>query len=171
MNTRFLITGCSGGGKSTLVQRLEALGHHVVHEPGLRVIHSGGPKPWENRLGFFDAVTAIAEADLDKPLPQDAPTFFDRGLLDALSGRAHREKIPISALMPDPFPYDQPVFFAPPWPEIYEQTDDRPHTFEFALGEAERLRRDLDCLGITTLELPKLSVEERAQWMLAYAYE
>lgn len=166
MNRRFLITGCSGGGKSTLTRHLNRLGYKVVHEPGLRVIHGEGPKPWEDRLGFFKAVTALSFADLEHPLPKDTPCFFDRGLLDALSGRAGRERVPITDLMPSVFPYTQPVFFAPPWPEIYESTQDRPHSFEMALDEAKRLRRDLDSLNLKVVELPKTSVEQRAEIVL-----
>ncbi|MDJ0978309.1 MAG: AAA family ATPase [Erythrobacter sp.] len=169
MNRRYLITGCSGGGKSTLAHRLEARGYSVVHEPGLRVIHRGGPKPWEDRLGFFEAVTAMSLADLDCPVPEDAPTFHDRGLFDALSGRASRTKVPITELIPSGFSYAQPVFFAPPWPEIYERTPDRPHSFEMARDEADRLRRDLTALKIGVVELPKASVEERVELVLEAA--
>lgn len=166
LNRRVLITGCSGGGKSTLAHHLEKLGHCVVHEPGLRVIRGGGPKPWDDRLGFFEKVTALSYADLERPVTEDTPTFFDRGLLDALSGRAGREKVSITTLMPDPFPYAQPVFFAPPWPDIFETTEDRPHSFEMAVDEALRLRRHLIELNIETIELPKTNVEERAQLVL-----
>ena len=146
---------------------MEGLGHQVVHEAGLRVIHGGGPRPWEDRLGFFDTVTLLSFADLERSFPNTRCVFFDRGLLDALSGRAGREKASITTLMPDPFPYDEPVFFAPPWPEIYEATEDRPHPFEMALDEARRLRRDLDTLGLDVVELPQSSVEERANLVLS----
>lgn len=164
-----MITGCSGGGKSTLIAHLDARGFTVVHEPGLRIIRGGGPRPWEDRLGFFDAVTKLSLGDLERQFPQDELVFFDRGLLDALSGRAGRKKVPLSEIMPPPFPYAQPVFFAPPWPEIYEQTEERPHSYEMALDEAQRLRRDLAALQIETVELPKVSVEERAELVLSLA--
>ena len=167
MSRRYLITGCSGGGKSTLIEHLADRGMHVILEPGLRVIEGGGPKPWEDRSGFIETVTAMSRADLERPLPSGNPTFFDRGLFDALSGRAEREKVPLASLMHPPFPYAAPVFFAPPWPEIFEQTDERPHSFEIALDEAQRLRRDLELLGIEFFELPRVSVEERAGFVLA----
>ena len=169
MNKRFLITGCSGGGKSTVLDRLEALGHRVVHEPGRRVIRGHGPAPWEDRLGFFEAVTTLSLADLDRPVPDDAPTFFDRGLFDALSGRAGRDKVPITEVMTGKFPYAQPVFYAPPWPEIYCQTSERRHSFEMALDEAERLRRDLTALNLEVVELPKEPVEARVELILSVA--
>ena len=141
-----------------------------MHEPGLRVIHGDGPKPWEDRLGFFEAVTRLSLADLERSFPDKTCVFFDRGLLDALSGRAGREKVSITTLMPDPFPYEEPVFFAPPWPEIYATTKDRPHSFELALDEARRLRRDLDTLGLDVVELPQSSVEDRAKLVLGCVF-
>ena len=39
MSERFvLLSGCSGGGKSTLFAELQARGYHVVGEPGRRVV-------------------------------------------------------------------------------------------------------------------------------------
>lgn len=167
MNPRYLITGCSGGGKSTLIEHLASRGSRVVREVGLRVIRSGGPKPWEDRSGFIDAVTALSRSDLALSAPVETPIFFDRGLFDALSGQAERKGVPIAKLMRDDFPYAEPVFFAPPWSEIFEKTEDRPHSFDFAKDEAERLRRDLRLLNIAVLELPKISVEERANFVFA----
>ncbi|QUL37119.1 AAA family ATPase [Erythrobacter sp. JK5] len=52
MKPRFLITGSSGGGKSTLIARPAQRGARVVREPGLRVSQGEGPKPWEDRAEF-----------------------------------------------------------------------------------------------------------------------
>lgn len=160
---KFLITGCSGGGKSTLCDRLAARGLAVVHEPGLRIIQAGGPKPWEDLPAFAKAATAMAKSDLANARARTEPLIFDRGLFDALSGLAARTKKPITEVMPKPFPYSQPVFFARHWPEIFENTDERQLPFEAALDEATRLRRDLDMLGIHVVELPRASVEDRVE--------
>ncbi|MEM9500658.1 MAG: AAA family ATPase [Pseudomonadota bacterium] len=166
MNRRYLITGCSGGGKSTLIERLAQRGQRVIREPGLRVIHGAGPKPWEDRLGFFAAAHRVSLDDLANTADAKEPIFFDRGLFDALSGMASRRKVPISRLIQAEFHYAAPVFYVPPWPDIYEQTDDRPHGFEVALDEAKRLRRDLALLGIEVIELPRISVDRRAEIVL-----
>ncbi|MCL2892590.1 AAA family ATPase [Brenneria tiliae] len=48
MNHFVIISGCSGGGKSTLLTELKRRGHAVVEEPGRRIIQeetrSGGPQ-------------------------------------------------------------------------------------------------------------------------------
>lgn len=166
MAKNILVTGCSGGGKSTLIERLKRLGQAVVREPGLRVIQSGGPKPWEDIPAFVEAVTKLSHDDLQATRDIDGIVFFDRGLFDALSGKAEREKKAVSELLPAEFPYAEPVFFAPPWPEIFENTAERQLPFEVAHAETVRLRRDLDLLGVRTVELRKVSVTERVDLVL-----
>ncbi|MEL6876575.1 MAG: AAA family ATPase [Pseudomonadota bacterium] len=168
MSDLYLMTGCSGGGKSTLLEALRAKGYSTVSEPGLRVIQGSGPTPWEDRPGFIDAVVSLARKDLENLAPIDRPVFFDRGLFDALSGLAALRKVPLAELMPDGFRYAEPVFFAPPWPEIFEQTTDRPHSFQTALEEAARLRRDLKIMDIETIELPKIPVAQRTEYVLRF---
>ncbi len=51
-----VISGCSGGGKSTLLAELARRGHAVVEEPGRRIVAQelarGGPAlPWGRRGG------------------------------------------------------------------------------------------------------------------------
>lgn len=135
-------------------------------EPGLRVIKGSGPKPWDDRRGFIEAVVKMSHADLEKAAAQTGPVFFDRGIFDALSGLAKIEGFSLAELMPSVFPYAEPVFFAPPWPEIFEQNEERPHSFEFALEESERLKRDLNLLAVKTLVLPKLNVDQRVAFVM-----
>jgi len=135
------------------------------------VIRGAGPKPWEDRLGFFEAVHRVSRQDLESTAEAPGAIFFDRGLFDALSGMASRRKVAISELIPGRFHYAEPVFYVPPWPEIYEQTEDRPHGFETALDETLRLRRDLATLGLEVIELPKVSVEQRADIVLEVVSE
>ncbi|MEL6962475.1 MAG: AAA family ATPase, partial [Pseudomonadota bacterium] len=40
MENFVVISGCSGGGKSTLLEALKRLGHGVVEEPGRRIVQS-----------------------------------------------------------------------------------------------------------------------------------
>ncbi|WP_409999599.1 AAA family ATPase [Rhizobium leguminosarum] len=55
MNRSVLISGCSGGGKSTLLAELAARGHAVVEEPGRRIVKQelegdGAALPWSTWL-------------------------------------------------------------------------------------------------------------------------
>lgn len=141
-------------------------GHKIVREPGLRIIERGGPYPWEAMAAFLEASAALALQDLLDAGAHDTPTFFDRGIFDAASGLAARRRIPIQNVLPERFPYALPVFFCPPWEEIYQTTKQRRHEFHTAQIEASQLRDDLACLDIECAVLPKISVSERCDWLL-----
>jgi predicted ATPase len=172
LESRFvLITGCSGGGKSALLAELKGRGHHVVEEPGRRIVKreletGGHAVPWIDALAFTKRVIATALADRQTAKALFGWVFFDRGLIDAvsalelLSGESVLKEI--NAL----HPYDRRVFLAPPWPEIYVSDAERRHGFAAALAEYERLERQLGELGYDVLILPKVSVAARTDFVL-----
>ena len=83
--TFVVLSGCSGGGKSTVLAKLAALGHAVVEEPGRRIIAeeiaSGGTAlPWIDLEAFLRRAIDMALADRAAAAANQAWTFFDRGL-------------------------------------------------------------------------------------------
>jgi predicted ATPase len=83
-----VISGCSPGGKSTLIAELGRRGHAVVEEPGRRIMKeelaSGGPAlPWVDRIASARSAITIALADQAAAYSLDGWVFFDRGLIDA----------------------------------------------------------------------------------------
>lgn len=159
------ITGCSGGGKSTLATELRARGHAVVDEPGRRVIAaeraSGGTGfPWQDANRFADLAFRMSVAD--HRAATAALTFFDRTALDQAAWYARQGKAPPGAIPT----YDRAVILVPPWPEIYENDADRRHGFEEALAEYEDLSTRLRDWGYACHILPKASVSERADHVL-----
>jgi predicted ATPase len=169
IDRRVLITGCSGGGKSTLLAALEAAGHAVVPEPGLRIVTEelsgdGAALPWVSPGHFARRALAMARADLNAA--QGGLVFFDRGMIDAAVDLRHREGIALDRSLGGPSPYHDPVFLAPPWPEIYGTTDERRHALQDAVEEYDRLVRGLADLGHHAIVLPRLSVEARRDFVL-----
>src|SRR6516162_5217823 len=80
-----VISGCSGGGKSTLIAELGRRGHAVVLEPGRRIVKeelaNGGPAlPWVDRIVFARRAVTMALADRAAAFSLDGWLFFDRGL-------------------------------------------------------------------------------------------
>ncbi|MFW5881980.1 MAG: AAA family ATPase, partial [Roseicyclus sp.] len=63
MPGRILLSGCSAGGKSTLLAALAARGHATVAEPGRRVIAAGGRHPEADIEAFLRACVACALED------------------------------------------------------------------------------------------------------------
>jgi predicted ATPase len=59
------------------------------------------------------------------------------------------------------------MFMAPPWPEIYAGDGERRHSFEDASAEYGRLASAYPALGYDVVLLPKLSVRERADYVLS----
>ena len=160
-----LITGCSGGGKSTLLDELERRGHTVVREPGRRLI-GAGITPWGDLRGFLDAAADMARADLGWHEDATRSVFYDRGLIDALAGLERDGGPTVGEALGADRPYAGEVFLAPPWPEIYAQDLTRRHDFDAAISEYEHLARLLPALGYEPVELPRISVAERAQFVL-----
>ncbi|MDR2326625.1 MAG: AAA family ATPase [Acidovorax sp.] len=167
-----VISGCSGGGKSTLLAELERRGHAVVEEPGRRVVQAAlrsgeATLPWIDMAGFLRRCIALALDDHARAARhQGSWVFFDRSLVDAV---AALQALPGEALPPVPplsSLYHPRVFLTPPWPEIYVQDAERRHAMEAAQAEFERLQLAYPALGYEALLLPKLSVAERADWVL-----
>lgn len=160
MTCRIVVSGCSSGGKSTLLAALRARGHSVVEEPGRRVLQAGGPRPERDLAGFLEACVALALAD---HRGARGTVFFDRGLFDALSGldalahpggayRAHLRRS---------LTYAPVVLMAPPWPAIYRQDAERRHGLAEAVREYDRLLRDYARAGYRTETLRRAPVPER----------
>jgi len=167
-----LITGCSGGGKSTLLAELRARGHHGVQESGRRImsqeLEAGGDAlPWVDPLAFTRRAIEIALADRQAARAYSGWVFFDRGLIDAASALEDRTGQEVLATLDAQHRYHRRVFMAPPWPEIYVTDEGRRHGFEASLPEYYRLEKALTVLGYEVIPLPKAPVAARADFVLA----
>ncbi|MGB3425866.1 MAG: AAA family ATPase [Castellaniella sp.] len=172
MNRFVILSGCSGGGKSTLLAELQRRGHTVIEEAGRRVVQAetragGHALPWVDMMAFLRRALEMARHD-HAHAPRDSRqwVFFDRSLIDIAAA--------LQALSGDPVlpqvqscRYHPRVFLAPPWPEIYRQDTERRHDLEAALTEFERLQHAYPSLGYTVSLLPKVSVAERADFVLS----
>ena len=172
MNRFVVISGCSGGGKSTLLAELAQRGHATVEEPGRRIVReeleSGGDAlPWVDAIAFLRRAVQMALADLEGAGRLEGWVFFDRGLVDAASALEHLTGEPALARTQAGRRYHRRVFLAPPWPEIYETDTERRHDLDSALPEYDRLLRDYPTLGYAVTVLPKDSVAARADLVLA----
>jgi len=68
VNRFVVISGCSGGGKSTLLGELGRQGHAVVKEPGRRIVREetigdGSALPWVDMAAFLRRAVAMALAE------------------------------------------------------------------------------------------------------------
>lgn len=167
---RIILSGCSGGGKSTLLAALSGRGFCTFSEPGRRVVTraqagEGGALPWQDLAGFCAACLSLAQAD------HDAATglaFYDRSAVDALAAleRAGLQTPHQTDIAARQFTYTQ-VFLTPPWPEIFAPDAQRQGDFSAACAEYEHLTQVYPRLGIPVTVLPKAPVAERLAFLLA----
>lgn len=171
MNSHVIISGCSGGGKSTLLEELARRGHNVVPEPGRRIVqhelaHGGDALPWRDPAAFARRAIDLSLQDLEAAAGYRGWTFFDRGLIDAAAALEEYDGGTAFAALATRHRFHRQVFLAPPWPEIYVHDRERRHDFEEALREYRRLELVYPSLGYETNVLPKVCVTERADVVL-----
>jgi len=90
MDKLVILSGCSGGGKSTLLSELSKRGCATVEEPGRRVVEQqlkagGTALPWVDLKAFLHQAVAIAEQDYAAAREKSDFSIFDRSLIDAAS--------------------------------------------------------------------------------------
>jgi len=166
-----LISGCSGGGKSTLLAELQSAGYPVVAEPGRRIVaqelaRGGSALPWTDLAAFARRAVEMARSDLAAARSQSGPVFFDRGLIDAAVALHHAEGVPVEETLGATRHYSDPVFLAPPWPELFATDNERRHGFADAKAEFDRLVSALRQLGYAISLLPKVPVRARLDFVL-----
>lgn len=171
MTRLILITGCSGGGKSTLLGALQAAGYRTVPEPGRRIVAqelrgTGSALPWVDMAAFARRALAQSRTDLASARMAPGPVFFDRGLIDAAVALDHAAAIPLHDTLGAESPYDNPVFLAPPWPQIFANDPERRHDLTSAIAEYDRIAAALHRLGHRVSILPKAPVQARLEFVL-----
>lgn len=174
--SRFVVlSGCSGGGKSTLLAELSKRGFGVVEEPGRRIVaqeqdRNGVALPWKDAQAFVQRAVELSLQDLESANAKaDAIhgwVFFDRGLIDAASALAQITNTPLSSYLGAQLTYHRQVFLTPPWPEIYITDAERQHLLSDAVEEYERLLIDYPLLGYEVVIVPKDTVPARADFVL-----
>ena len=172
MDNLFVLSGCSGGGKSTLLAVLARRGYATVEEPGRRIVAEelegdGAALPWVNLAAFARRAIDVAIADFERMRDHDGPVFFDRGLVDAAAALAHAGGDVAPGLL-SRYRYNATAFLTPPWPEIFETDDERRHDLEQGREEYQRLLKFYPEHGYHPVILPKTTVEARVDFILGH---
>lgn len=168
-----VLSGCSGGGKSTLLAELSRRGFPVVPEPGRRIVEEelqrdGSALPWIDLAAFANRAIEVALNDRHRLDGTAGWVFFDRSIVDAVAALEHATGNSASAILEKSAPYHRQVFITPPWPEIFASDRARQHRLNDAIAEYERLLLAYSALGYEMIHLPKVGVEERTDLLLHY---
>ena len=114
-----LISGCSGGGKSTLLVELGQRGYATVDEPGRRIVKqelldNGQALPWVDEIAFARRTFALALADRMNAHHASGWVFFDRGMIDAATALQHLTGESAQATLGQSPRYHPKLFLTPP---------------------------------------------------------
>lgn len=167
-----ILSGCSGGGKSTLLAALRRRGEVVIEEPGRRIVAeqraSGGTAlPWVDGVAFARRAIDVSRSDLRSASGNPGRVFCDRGLIDAAVALEHLTGEAAADTVGQTHRFHHTVFLAPPWPEIYEVDAERRHGLDQAIEEYRRLHHAYRALGFDISLLPKTDVSRRADFVLS----
>jgi predicted ATPase len=170
----FVITGGPGAGKTTLLRELEQRGFSCVPEVAREIIRqqvaSGGDAlPWANTRRYTELMLQGSIEVYDANKSATRPTFFDRGLPDVL---CYARLIGLQATAEieaacENYRYNQTVFLAPPWREIYSTDNERKQTWAEAVRTHDVMVEAYRSCGYELVELPRVSAEERAEFVMA----
>ena len=166
-----IITGSTSSGKSTLIEELAKQGHKTVPEMARVVIDekiAQGESINEIRSdeGLFQKEVFERKLKLEKKLPREERLFFDRGIPDSLA------YFTIAGVDPAPYiKFCEPglyrhVFFLEQldWDQDYARTE----TPEQVAQIGTLLKAVYADLGYEVITVPKMSIEERAQFIKKY---
>ncbi len=166
---RYVITGGLGTGKTSVLSALDPV-LETVAEPARELIAEHRAATGEATLDHDPAlfVERLIERSIEKywSVSDGAMAVFDRGLPDcvayaAVSGLDTSRAFEIAA----EHRYDSPVFVAPPWREIYATDDMRKATLSQAEAFHEEVVTTYDRLGYEMVELPKMPVADRVDFV------
>jgi predicted ATPase len=165
-----VIAGGPGSGKSTLLEALARSGE-ICYEECSRVLireqlaHAGGLVPWDNLAAFAQECSERMRAQIAES-SRPGRCFFDRGLPDLIGYLSHGGHRAPDEWRDASAAYASPVFFAPPWRDIFVNDAERPQSFAQAQELSVHIRRAyLDC-GFRVTELVKGTVGERRRQIL-----
>ena len=168
-NQRVVLAGGPGAGKTSVIERLQAKGHHCAPDVARSVIRArlaAGLSPRPAPDEFARAVLAGDIANYEAA-PADRISFFERGVVDALGSlRGAGELSPEACqVMLDRYPYHPVVLLFPPWGEIYRTDAERDQTFTHAVAVYGLVKRWYELCGYNLLEVPRVSVDERVAFV------
>ena len=172
-NRKIVITGGPGTGKSSIIHKLEEKGEKCLHEIS-RQVTMEAQKEGIAQL-FLEKPLLFSEKLLEGRINQyleaiEYPSdhiFIDRGLPDVVAYMDY-----FDTNYPEFFNktcennrYDL-IFILPPWKEIYTSDNERYESYEEALKISSYLYSTYRRYGYAPIEVPKLSVEKRTNFIL-----
>jgi predicted ATPase len=154
------------------------MGYTVVHEAARKILReqlavNSNMTPWQNPSAFCKLLIDRTIEDFYRAKSManvlEKLIFFDRSYLEGI--RYYKTLNTIDTSKYDYFindlRYFDTVYMAPPWEGIFCQDEERKHSFKKSVDDYEKLLSFYPKCGYKTIELPKVDVSGRAQFMLS----
>jgi predicted ATPase len=169
---KVIITGGPGFGKTSIIEELETRNYKCFHEVSRNLIKKqlalgGNVLPWKDLVAFSKIIFDCRIQQFQQALTNDF-TFFDRGIPDIIAYlKKDNFQIPSTFISKSiECKYYSTVFIVPPWEEIYKNDGQRMEDYKTATKLHEIISTTYDKLGYEIVVLPKVSVKERADFIL-----
>jgi predicted ATPase len=170
-NGRFVLTGGPGAGKTTTMEALATRGFHSVPDSARAIIRQrkeAGLSPRPSLVQFGREILRRDIAQYRTTTVAERPVFFDRGVGDAVALLFLQGALTAAEAKGylTEFRYNALVFVFPPWPDIYHTDAERDQSFAHAVAVDEEVRTWYTQWHYTIVEVPRRSVDERADFIL-----
>lgn len=169
---KFVITGASGSGKTSLINELAKRGFKIVHEVAQPFIceqlRKGIKEPWLKP--DFQPLLLQSQLDNEASLPiEEGILFLDRGIPDILAFFKHRKQdVPEHLQQQIPKLDYEKIFFL----ESMSSFDKKSFRVESDREEAEKIaliiKKEYGRQGYELINIPALTIEKRADFVLKH---
>ena len=170
VSNRYIITGGSGSGKSSIINELQARGYSCYHEISRKLIreqqiNGGNLLPWLNMEGFaVECFNRMKEQLNGQP---EEPVFYDRGIPDIIAYLKSKNIAVHFDYAGYASCYNSIVFICPPWQDIFVNDQQRPESFNESQHIHHLLQEVYRNLNFKVIDVPRLSVSERVNFILS----
>ncbi len=173
MNSKYIITGAPGTGKTAIINALIEKGYNCAKEISREIIAEqlatgGDILPWKDQIAFENHIATLRAQQYHK-IPKDKLCFFDRSSIDCIA-YLDANKIETTTEIAEAIKecvFNKNVFIAPFWKEIYINDKERVEDIESAINIERSLIKTYEKLGYTLIEIPKTSIKERVDFILS----
>jgi len=170
-NKHYVITGAPSTGKSSVINELRKMNFVCYEEIAREIIKENQENnhnvfPWVNMREFSDMVYYRMKNRAEQQ--SDDLCFLDRSVVDLIGYMAFaNEKAPINyAEFAKSSRYAKKVFIMPLWASIYTNDQERKESIEEAKTIDYNLRKSYKNLGFELIDVPMLTIKERAKFIL-----